>query len=85
MRRDDVVEVADVIAVQVREEHRVEHERQDPGGREPHAHPAPGIDEQRRAAGADQRRRACASRSGNGLPVPSSTTSIVIVGSVYSR
>ena len=78
MRRDHVVQVADVIAVEMGDQHGIEHERQDPDGRQAHADPAARVDEQRRSTGPDERRRARRSRSGSGLPVPSSTTSIVI-------
>ena len=60
--RDDVVEVADVIAVQMREENRVEHDRQHAGGHEPHAHAATGVEEQRAPARPHERGRAGAVR-----------------------
>ena len=58
LRGDHVVQIADVIAVQVREQHVVEHQREHAGSCESHAHPTTRVHEHRAAAGADERRRA---------------------------
>ena len=51
---DDVVEVADVVAVQVGEKHSFEHDREDAGRHESHADAAPGIDQELPGACADE-------------------------------
>ena len=58
VRRDDVVEVADVVTVQVREKHAVEHEREHPGRRHPHAHPPSCVEQQRPSTGTHEGGRA---------------------------
>jgi len=45
VRRDHVVEVGDVVAVQVRDQQAVEHHRQHAGRREPHQHGSAAVDE----------------------------------------
>ena len=57
LRRDDVVQVGDVVAVQVGQQHRRQTDRQHPGAGQPHHHTAAAVDEQGRVAGAHERGR----------------------------
>ena len=65
VRGDDIVQIVDVVAVQVSEEHRVEHSRNRGGRREPHDDRPAGVEQQVLAAGAHERCRAGARRVGN--------------------
>ena len=65
VRRDDVVQVVDVVAVQVRQQHGIQHARHRVRGREPHDHAATGIEQQVLPAGAHERGRAGARGVGN--------------------
>ena len=65
VRRDDVVQVVDVVAVQVRQQHGIQHARHGVRGREPHDHAATGIEQQVLPARTHERGRAGARRVGN--------------------
>jgi len=64
-RRDDVVQVADVVAVQVREQHRGEKRRKDARCRHTHHAAAPTVDDDVLARGLYERGRAGAARIGD--------------------
>ena len=68
LRRDHVVEIADVIAVQMGEQHRVEHDREHARRDQPHAHRATRVDEHRAPAGAHERRGTSPLTVGNRIP-----------------
>ena len=72
--RDDVVEVADVVAVQVGQQHPFEHHREDAGCDQAHADASPGVDQEPPGAGPHQGGGAGPVGIGSGLPVPSRTT-----------
>ena len=67
---DDVVQVADVVAVQVGEKHPFEHDREHAGRHEAHADAAPGIDQELPGAGPDQGGGAGAVGIGKGVARP---------------
>ena len=77
VRGDHVVQVGDVIAVEVRDEHRAQHRRQQPGGGEPQQHPRPQSTSTDAPAVVTSVDGPARFGSGIGLPVPSSVIFMV--------